>query len=631
MWRLACQSLLRVRQHLRRQQAPALILQQAAAAKASHCTPCTPLLRWHTLSAPLARTRPHGAMSSARGSCVMTLLRNAAGEEVYAYVSDAPLRDCGAWWERAEAVALRAALADALAAAPPAAVIGYSIDDVLRARSTPAITVALRCAAASDERDAQSRQQWIVAEPAYLDDTEAAVLTHTFEVPAGDGQVPLRMTLRTLLAPNGNYPEGPWAVQLQGLTLSAPVALPAVTKDDALACAVELNGAALTEQDVCRLQTSHRAALKACRAAQLLHAVAACIDARWLGGVRVLRRAVEPLLPRGVVATYAALLTALDALPARPGHLPRLNNASFNQSRIREAEALEAQGRHAAAADIYRELIPSAERDPTFHNVPLLHAYLGIALRMAGDVRGARSAYERGLESLTTPGLHCLQNDTPETRESMRLYLLRRLLVTAVGDRRVQRAYCKRMFEPVITALQRLGFGEGGEGEQVAFDMDGAANDMYIMEMLSTGRRWGVVYTDDHALAACIGYKLEELPRAGQRSRNQERAHQRKLVTDNEDERRALAHAAVVLPKPARACAACGATADKMQVCSLCGQVSYCGKTVRRSALCGRARARVSDARPVRSARWRTGARSTSASAARWQRAAERRAADAAV
>ena len=261
----------------------------------------------------------------AHGSCYFLLLHNAAGEAVFTFTSDTPLREVGAWWECPEAVSLRAALAAALAASP-ATVLRYAVDDLLCVRPAPDLTVALRCAAASDAREL-TRQQWFVAELAYLHDTDAALMAHDFDVQDGDGKPPLRVALRTLLAPSvlrvKNLADGPWAAQLQRLTLSAPIALPAATKDDALASEVAINGTPLTPEDVRALPTSQRAALKACRSAQLLHAAAACIDARWLGGLRLLRGAVEPLLARGdntsraAVGAYAQLLSAVDAMPTR--------------------------------------------------------------------------------------------------------------------------------------------------------------------------------------------------------------------------------------------------------------------------------------------------------------------------
>jgi hypothetical protein len=230
---------------------------------------------------------------------------------VITFTSDAPLRDCGDWWARPETVSLRAALAKELEALAP--VVAYAVDDVLVTHLEPALEVALRCASASDQRNLLSRQQWLPRDPAYLHDTDAALLTHTFD--AFDGERVLRVALRTLLAPRSAL-SALRAVQLQSVVLRFPIALPAATRDDALASEVAIDGAPLVPEDVRLLPLARRAALKACRSAQLLHAAAACIDSRWLGGLRLLRGAVEPLLARRDAAAaeaYTKLLADIDA------------------------------------------------------------------------------------------------------------------------------------------------------------------------------------------------------------------------------------------------------------------------------------------------------------------------------
>ena len=79
---------------------------------------------------------------------------------------------------------------------------------------------------------------------------------------AADGEPALRLSLATLVAPNRKSPCGPWAVDLQRLVLREPVALPAATNASPLACAVALDGTALTQQEVQLLPTARRHALK---------------------------------------------------------------------------------------------------------------------------------------------------------------------------------------------------------------------------------------------------------------------------------------------------------------------------------------------------------------------------------
>lgn len=515
----------------------------------------------------------------AHGSCNFFVVRSPAGGEVITFTSDAPLRDCGEWWSRPETVSLRAALTATLVAAAVLPV-SYAMDDVLVTHIEPALEVALRCAAASDQRDL-SRQQWLPRDPAYLHDTDAALLTHTFD--AFDGERVLRVALRTLLAPRSS--SSPLrAIQLQSVALRVPIALPAATRDDALASEVAIDGAPLVPEDVRLLPTARRAALKACRSAQLLHAAAACIDSRWLGGLRLLRGAVQPLLARrdpAAAEAYAKLLADIDAMPTRPREdaLTPPDVGARCQSMVREAEALEAQGRFTQAAQLYRNALPLAQNDPSFPNVAMLCAFLGIALRHGGDVACARRAYERGISMLAAPagpGAHVMVHDTPAARESMRLYLLRRLVVSADGDVNAQAPYLERAFKPVRDQLRLR------PGDQLAYDMPDGTDGAFTMEQMATGRRWGIVYDDDSspqvraaaAVSGGISYKIAELPRAGASANLN-------LVTNAEDMRRWSSRAAVAMPSLARSCIACGATPDKLRICGACKQVAYCSKEVR--------------------------------------------------
>jgi len=527
----------------------------------------------------------------ADGSTAFFVVRTSDGDESLTLTSDAPLRDCGEWWSRPETVSLRAALHAALKAAP-APVAAYAVNDALVTRILPTPRVALRCAAASDARHL-IRQEFVALDLAYLNRADAALLAHTFDARGGDGGV-LRVALRTLLTCRQTQGK-PAALQMQSETLSVPIALPATTKEDVLASEVAFNGVSLEPQDVRLLPSAQRAALKTCRSAQLLHAAAICIDARWLGGLCLLHSVVEPLLARARdtagVASYRQLLDALDALPTRPriaALTPPVSSVRC-QMIIRDAEALEAQGQHAAAAELYAEAIPiaQAEGDSTtcFPNVPMLCAFLGIALRQVGDTAGARRAYERGLTMLAAPaapGVHIMRPDLPAARESMRLYLLRRLVVCAEDDTRVQVPYLQRTFQPVRDMLDLLGVDDYGP---VAYDMHDGAHGAFTMELMRTGRRWGIVHDDDDsaeayaAAAITVGmrFKIAELSRATPG----EDLGSLQLVIETEDTFSASSHSPMPLPRLARSCTACGATPEKLLRCGACKQVAYCSKEAR--------------------------------------------------
>ena len=167
---------------------------------------------------PLARSRRLLACCdamTARGTTAIVRMPGPDGTMMTSYLSDAPLRDSGAWRQRAEAVALRAALADALRDT----VLSYSLHDVLRTNAAPP-TVAVRFVAASDDVDRLTRRtEWFVTDAACLDYADSALLSHAFEVPGDGGEAAQRLTLRTLLAPNGRNRRGPWAVDFQAAVL----------------------------------------------------------------------------------------------------------------------------------------------------------------------------------------------------------------------------------------------------------------------------------------------------------------------------------------------------------------------------------------------------------------------------
>jgi hypothetical protein len=167
-------------------------------------------------------------------------------------------------------------------------------------------------------------------------------------------------------------------------------------------------------------------------------------------------------------------------------------------------------------------------------------------------------------------------HDTPTARESMRLFLLHRLVVSAEGNVLAQLPYLERAFSPIVAQLRLR------PGDSVAYDMPEGTDGAFTMEEISSGRCWGIVYDDDSspqvraaaAVSGGISYKIAELPRAGATATA-------RLVTDAEDMRRWSSRAAVAMPTLARSCIACGATSDKLRICGACKQVAYCSKEVR--------------------------------------------------
>jgi hypothetical protein len=407
------------------------------------------------------------------------------GRTVVASVAlgDGLTRDAGEWWLRPEAVALERAL-DAALAPPAPAVCSALIHDLLLAVSGSAALVKHRVVHSSDDTPLDPlRQEWVPHGPQQCDASDGALLTHTLDWPwsRGGDDAPRTCELRTLVCALDGAPDVQQAVFPGGVTFAASEA------HQRSACAVSLcGGTLLSEGDVACLPPLQRAHLKRCWRAQVLHAMRACLQRRWLGGVKLLRGVATPLLDAAVVTdALTPLLAALAALPL--GGQPRAlasaappSGTTLVRARTHQAEALEDLGRFAEAAALYKANLAEEMRSPgVLPCVPTMWSYLGIALRRSGDAAAAKQAYERGIAVL---GSCPLDPDTSAHREALRIHLFQRLL-RVTGECDVGRV-SRRLFAGYLTPQ---------DARALAFN---SANGDWI-EALDSGRRWGVVYGED--------------------------------------------------------------------------------------------------------------------------------------
>jgi cytochrome c553 len=176
------------------------------------------------------------------------------------------------------------------------------------------------------------------------------LLTHTFGfTPSGAAEQ--EVCVRTLVV---NDPALMPMVQLKTFGAGAALLAASSSSDDSrVACMVEVSGAAVS---VSQLSPALRSALKQCRRAQVLSALASCMRCHWVGGTALLCDLAEPLLPPAAVQ---ACLKPL-ALRLRVGFAGDDDDADTAaptpkscELRIQAAEALEAGGDFLAAAALY--------------------------------------------------------------------------------------------------------------------------------------------------------------------------------------------------------------------------------------------------------------------------------------
>ena len=272
----------------------------------------------------------------------------------------------------------------------------------------------------------------------------ALLLTHAFDVGAAgeskasppapdDAPQPAttRLTLTTLLA----RPQSDGELLRHTLLGDADVAVPGDGSAITLLTidAQPLDAAALSAQP-----PATRGAVRAAQKLQLLASTAAAINARagtpaatLMPTVARLRSALAgPLqaLTTHVAGAYAAVSSAGGG-----GGRAAVTREVCN-SRTRQAEVLEAQGRFLEAAALYRRNLDDAAATPgLLASPPMEWAYYGLALKRAGQLDAAADAYASGLRAAAEGPV---EPDTPQWRESHRLNL-RNLEITlrlAQGD-----------------------------------------------------------------------------------------------------------------------------------------------------------------------------------------------------
>ena len=300
-----------------------------------------------------------------------------------------PSFNLGDWSAWPEARAVCAALAAALADAPPLAGCVEELESSGGGAISARRVHAWPAGFAHPPGSAAAALPELVSVNEFDGTPFAALLTHVFALPDGVGDARrLRLTSLVLL----------WGERTPNLlacvfgsgaaVLSSKRALTSVAFDDAR-CVDKFAIAAWTRP--------MRAALKAAQNAQRLAAVAACVEARWSAGFRVMQSSIAAKQPE-LAAVLSALASRLSL--ARAGGTE--TSITLN-ARVRQAEALEAAGRFDEAAALYKFNIDVDAQNPgarLLAEPPLHWSFYGLALKRAGRYDEALAAYEAGLEAL---------------------------------------------------------------------------------------------------------------------------------------------------------------------------------------------------------------------------------------
>jgi hypothetical protein len=435
--------------------------------------------------------------------------------------------------------------------------------------------------------------QWVQPDPGAP--CMALLLTRTCSEPSTGAVLLLRTLLQQLLpgAPDTLTP----AVLGDARTWRT-------TRGDAGLCAavtVSVDGVAIPVDELSRSWPPRRRDLlrDACTR-QLLWALAHVLDARWLGGFHLLLGAARTtLLARATPNDVVALEAAACALARRaPGGGP---GAEAPHAALRHGEALEAAGRYAEAAAVYKECLlddaracgPGGDGAARLNAPALVWSYVGIALRRAGDYAGAFWAYERGLSVLASPDARVVP-DTPAYREGLRLLLLSSLYAacSTAPDARAPagRARTRAMLERVWGAERavpgaRFGMGfnalwlEQPDGRRFAVttlppssaaqEEEGPCGEVARRRIVELPRGAAVpTLTDARASADAAAASVRALDVAGATAlfaaANAARA--RAVVRD----------AGVALPRLLGVCAVCGAPGSRLKRCAACMTVEHC-------------------------------------------------------
>jgi hypothetical protein len=303
---------------------------------------------------------------------------------------------------------------------------------------------------------------------------------------------------------------------------------------------------------------------------------------RWVGGTALLCSLAAPLLPADAVRA------GLDPLALRLG-VGFAGDAADTQTptvtscvaRILAAEALEAAGKFAAAAQLYRACLEDEARVPgVLRAPPCVWQYLGLALKRAGDIDGAIAAYQAGLDIC---GSCRLELNLPAWRETLRLRLLQCLLNITPPELDGPTAF--RMFENVVPQprwdkprrfvhhpTDGTWLEEIGSGRRWALVLTGARPDLpsdYLECMMRIPDRVGP-FVDGNTPPATGKYPLV---RQGDGN-----GHINAGAQTTDGAQLARGPGAVPLPRLRGTCAACGAVRAGLKMCAACGLTEYCDR-----------------------------------------------------
>jgi hypothetical protein len=527
----------------------------------------------------------------------------------------------GEWWASAATSSLLRALDQALQATP--SLRSERVEDVLvDPMNRRPEDVLLRCVEFVDAGDAAPRSaeeladwsmsSWKAHNDSVTTGCDAALLTHTFSWPTGaaaaaaEGRAPateelcLRMLVTTSAADTPLLQTaffGQDAVMLRagGSRCACVVSL----RSDGGAASGAGETRIISEEVAAAMPLPLRSALKQCRRAQVLAALAACVRRRWLGGLLLLSDVAVPLLQRddAVAAESLQSLTSqlrfsLVTSGTNLGVTQLTWDSCMEPRRVRAAEALEARGEFVAAAALYKSCITDDMRVPggVSRDPAILWQYYGLALKRAGDIAGAKAAYMSGI-ALLASGCRVSPN-VPQRRETQRLLLFINILNITPAEQYTN--VCVPMFEPAVPALRSWGrqlicvHGYTGtwiehvsSGCRYAVVEDGAIGSaseepgdttsglQCIARLPDRVGAFVPPNDDDHASAPDPGrHVLVVLPmRAADDSCELETLGARSL----------LGPGAVLLPKLIHGtCAACGAVRAALKRCAACGLVEYC-------------------------------------------------------
>jgi hypothetical protein len=296
------------------------------------------------------------------------------------------------------------------------------------------------------------------------DDTPSMLLmTHLFAT--ADGVLRLTTLVRhDRAAPDGADGEAALRKAVFGADAHVALARQALQGSHAWTD-VSLGGAGSLSSDALgSLSHAQRTVLKAAQSAQILSAVAACIEARFAGGVVLLQAAAKRGRPELVEALDALSKKFIAMRSARGEAAPTISSIFL---RVSHGEALETAGDFHGAAAVYKTCIVDMTRNSSLcssapvpargrrPSLPLLWTFHGLALKRAGRLAEAGSAYEAGLRALSAMMPLQAGRAYEVEREDLRLDLLIKLIILhrSCGNKPGVLAAQNRVFEKQLAEL----------------------------------------------------------------------------------------------------------------------------------------------------------------------------------